>query len=109
MLRIPSFERNRSVEFAIDLVAEYAGLVAPALAFWAAMLLHLQPKDTNSSVVQSLYFLILMFVAVLTVRATTSHDPMWLANAASLGALIVIGVLKRPADHLDSAWLQSEF
>lgn len=96
------------MEFAIELVAEYSGLVAPALALWAGLLLHMQPKDTNNPIVQSLYFLVLMFIAVLTVRATMNHDTMWLANAASLGTLIVIGVLKRPVDGLDSAVLQSE-
>jgi hypothetical protein len=96
------------VEFAIDLVAQYAGIVAPAMAFWAALLLHMQPKDTNNPVVQSVYFLILIFVAVLTVRATMCHDPMWLVNAASLGSLIVVGALKRPTEHIDSVLIHSE-
>lgn len=96
------------MEFTVDLVAEYAGWVAPAIALWAGLLLHMQPKDTNNPVVQSLFFLTLILVSILTVRATTSHDPMWLANAASLGSLIVIGVLKRPSEHMDSVLLQSE-
>ncbi len=96
------------MEFAISLVAEYSGVLAPALAFWAALMLHLQPKDCNSGMVQTHFFFSLLVVAVLTVRATMDHDPMWLANAASLGVLIVAGALKRPTDQLESVALHSE-
>lgn len=96
------------MEFAITLAAEYSGIVAPALAFWAALLLHIQPKNTNSSIVQTVFFFTLLLVAVLTLRATADHDPMWLANAGSLGVLIVAGALRRPADSIESIALHSE-
>lgn len=96
------------MEFAISFVAEYSGVLAPAIAFWAALMLHLQPKDCNSGMIQTHFFFSLLVVAVLTVRATTNHDPMWLANAASLGVLIVAGVLKRPTGELESLAIHSE-
>ncbi len=95
------------MEYVIELAAEYSGAIAPGLAVWATLLLHMQPKDKCCSVSQVWYFVSLLFVSVLTVRATMSHDPMWLANAASLGVLIVSGVLKRPVDEMDSLVLNS--
>lgn len=95
------------MEFVINLVAEYSGIVAPGVAVWATLMLHMQPKNINSSMVQIVYFFSLLFVALLTVRATLNHDPMWLISASSLGVLIVAGALKRPVEEFDAIILNS--
>lgn len=96
------------MNYCVELAAEYSTIVAPGLSIWAGLLLHMQPRNCNCSVVQGLYFFSLLFVSVLTIRATMNHDTGWLVNAASLGILIVLGVLKRPVADLDSWVVNSE-
>jgi hypothetical protein len=96
------------MERVIELVVEYSGIVAPGLSLWAALLLHIQPRHSNNSMVQVLYFLALSLVSTLTVRATVNNDPSWLISATSLGALIVAGALKRPVEDFDDLLVTAE-
>jgi hypothetical protein len=89
------------MEALLSLTVEYSAAISPLLSLWAIALLFLQPKDSDQSSAQAIYFMAMLVVSTLTVRATLTHDTFWLLNAASLGLLIVAGALRRPEDRAE--------
>ncbi|MBX3423447.1 MAG: hypothetical protein KF752_17960 [Pirellulaceae bacterium] len=86
------------MEFVIDLIGSHSAFLAPALTAWAMLTLYVQPKTEIGFSASGFYFVVLLMVAVLTMRTTMVHDKLWLIHAASLGVLIVGGVLWRPSE-----------
>ncbi len=85
------------MESVIAAAAVGGGLLAPVLTMWAITALYTQKRGHDCAMTQALYFFSLMAVAGLTIRAVTADDGCWLTHTASLGVLIVAGVMRRPA------------
>ena len=85
------------MERLIELIGDYSDVMSPAVAIWSISLLYLQPKDADRQVSQLLFFGSMLLIAGLTVRTTMMNPERWLIHAASLGCLIVSGVMRRPS------------
>jgi len=96
------------MESVIQAAAAGCGLLAPALTMWAIAALYTQKRGQDCALTQALYFFALMAVAGLTIRAVTAVDGCWLTHTASLGGLIVAGVMRRPAP-LDSQYSDAHY
>lgn len=84
------------MERLLEFVASFPGLIVPALALWAIVGLYSLRSGCHCPVTEILYFCVLLFVSGFTVRTVVVEDGCWLAHSASLGALIVAGVLRKP-------------
>ncbi len=87
------------MEELIGFVAVCSGLVAPMLTVSAVVAIYMQKPEQDCGLRQLVFFFALLSVAGLTVRAVTIDDGCWLTHTASLGVLIVAGVLRRPPEH----------
>jgi hypothetical protein len=97
------------MERLLDCVASFPVMVVPALALWAIIGLYSMKSGSHCSVTEMLYFCVLLFVSGFTVRTILVDDGCWLAHSASLGALVVAGVLRRPeAVNQDNSILDPE-
>jgi hypothetical protein len=86
------------MESLIAWVGNYSSILVPVAAFWAIACLHSLESGTTCKVTERLFFLALLLVAGCTVRTVLINDGSWLVNTASLGCLIVAGVMRRPVD-----------
>lgn len=77
-------------------------LMVPALAMWAVIGINVFRAEAQRPLVDSLYFLVMIFIGVLTWRTMSINDACWLIHTASLGTMIVFGVLPR-RDPMDEA------
>jgi len=67
--------------------------------------LFIRPAGCECPVAQMVYFVAFLFVSGLTMRSVVVDDSAWLTQAASLGVLVVAGVLRKPqgARQVDDA------
>jgi hypothetical protein len=65
--------------------------------------LYVQPAGPSNQN-HTLFFVVLLVLATLTVRTTMMHDETWLIHAGSLGSLIVAGAMRRPDEASDAAF-----
>jgi|LakMenEpi03Aug12_release.lakeMendotaPanAssembly.Ray.scaffolds.fasta_scaffold00135_2 hypothetical protein len=91
------------MELLVDLVGCYSCILAPALAACAMTALYVQPAGPSNQN-HTLFFVVLLVLATLTVRTTMMHDETWLIHAGSLGSLIVAGAMRRPDEASDAAF-----
>lgn len=70
-------------------------LLVPALAAWAIFGISACRETQLQPWVDSLYFLIMLVIGALTWRTMETHDACFLIHTASLGIMIVFGVLPR--------------
>ncbi len=70
-------------------------LLVPALAAWAILGINVYRETQVQPWVDSLYFLIMLVIGALTWRTMETHDACFLIHTASLGIMIVFGVLPR--------------
>ncbi|GIW97290.1 MAG: hypothetical protein KatS3mg111_0623 [Pirellulaceae bacterium] len=84
----------------IDQATGWLDFLVPAIALWAVVCLHMQPRAEERNVSQAFYVFALLLVAALTVRTVTTFQACWLVHTASLGSMIVAGVLYRPEPDL---------
>ncbi len=77
-------------------------LLVPALALWAVIGLNTARSEAMRPWMDSIYFLVMILIAVLTWRTMSANDPCWLIHTTSLGTLIVFGVLPK-RDPIDEA------
>lgn len=70
-------------------------LLVPALAVWAVIGINVYKAEAQRPVIDTLYFLIMLLIAALTWRTMSVNDSCWLIHTASLGTMIVAGVLPR--------------
>ena len=83
----------------VECIHCYAGLLVPLLALWAISCLYAARSGCQCHATQIIYLATMLVVAGLTVRTVTANDGCWLVHTASLGVLIVVGVMKRPAEE----------
>ncbi len=85
------------MESVVEAAVCFSGLLVPSLAIWAIVALYSQCSGVECCVTQFLFFATLLFIAGMTVRTVTTDDGYWLIHTASLGVMIVAGVMRRPA------------
>jgi hypothetical protein len=81
---------------AVESIASFPSLLVPMLVLWAIVGLYSLRSGAQCTATQVLYFAILLFVSLVTVRTVVADDGYWLPHTASLGTLIVAGVMRRP-------------
>jgi hypothetical protein len=92
--------KESSMESVVASVVCCSGLLVPMLAVWAIAALYTQCSGSECCVTQYLFFGALLFIAGMTVRTVTTDDGCWLIHTTSLGAMIVAGVMRRPASQV---------
>lgn len=75
-----------------------SGFVAPLLALWATVCLYTVRDGCRCTVTQIVFFATMIVIAGLTVRTVVVDDCSWLSHSASLGGMIVFGVMRKPAE-----------
>lgn len=86
------------MEQLINSLVHLSGYVVPVLAIWATFCLYAARESRQSAVMQIVFFATLVAIAGLTARNVFVNDCNWLNQAASLGAMIVFGVMRKPGE-----------
>ncbi|MCC6508804.1 MAG: hypothetical protein IT423_06835 [Pirellulaceae bacterium] len=86
----------------MQVFVHWTTLLVPALAIWAIVGINAYRSSALRPVVDTLYFLVMILIGVLTWRTMSNNDAFWLIHTASLGIMIVFGVLPR-RESLDEA------
>jgi hypothetical protein len=76
--------------------------MVPALALWAVIGVQVFKEEAQRAAVDGLYFLAILLVGAMTWRTMSLNDPYWLIHTASLGMMIVAGVLPRRSSAEES-------
>lgn len=84
------------MERAIDCIVDYAGFIVPLLALWAITGLYSLRAGCQCVASQLLFFFVMLVISGMTVRTVVVDDGCWLIHTASLGTMIVAGVMRRP-------------
>ena len=92
------------MEQLIESVASYSALAVPMLAMWAIACLYTARTGCQCTLTQIAYFVALLAISGLTVRTVLVDDGCWLIHTASLGVMIVSGVMRRPAEREVLRW-----
>lgn len=87
------------MERIIEVAVSFSAVLVPILALWAVVGLYALRTGVECYATQLLFFCSLMFIAGMTVRTIMANDGLWLVHTASLGVMVVAGVMKRPMDH----------
>jgi hypothetical protein len=80
----------------IESIASSSGILVPLLTIWALVGLYTQRTGCQCVATQVLYLSVMLFIAGITVRTVMVDDGCWLVHTASLGTLVVSGVMRRP-------------
>ncbi|MDX1925358.1 MAG: hypothetical protein SFV81_02495 [Pirellulaceae bacterium] len=80
----------------IESIASSAGILVPLLTVWAIVGLYTQRSGCQCVATQILYLSVMLFIAGITIRTVMVDDGCWLVHTASLGVLVVSGVMRRP-------------
>ena len=86
------------MERLIETVVLCSGLLVPLMAVWAIACLYCARNGGQCYATQIVYFSTLLTIAGLTVRTVMADDCCWLIHTASLGVMIVVGVMRRPSE-----------
>ena len=84
-------------------IVDCSGVLIPFLALWAIASLYTARSESESHSTQAVFFGALLFIAVVTIRTVMVDEGCWLLHTSSLGAMIVAGVLRRPATEDDDS------
>lgn len=91
------------MELAMQVFVDWTALMVPALAVWAVIGIHVYRSEGQSALVDALYFLAMVVIAALTWRTMNANDSCWLIHTASLGTMIVGGVLPKRGENAEEA------
>ena len=86
------------MERLIDCLVFCSGFTVPLLALWAIACLYTLRSGIQCYASQIIYFATLLMISGLTVRTVMADDGCWLAHTASLGVMVVFGVMRRPGE-----------
>ncbi len=86
----------------MQVFVDWTTLLVPAIATWAILGIHVYRCEHYRSIVDTLYFLAMILIAGLTWRTMNANESCWLIHTASLGIMIVAGVMPRK-DAFDEA------
>ncbi|MEM7475162.1 MAG: hypothetical protein AAF483_09240 [Planctomycetota bacterium] len=75
----------------------------PIAAIWAVASLYTLKSGCRCKITECGFFAALLLVAICTVRTVLANEACWLVHTATLGLLIVAGVMRRPAETIDLA------
>jgi hypothetical protein len=88
----PLFRKDSKVD-QLAFLADWAVVLVPALAIWAVLGAHSRRYADYRTLCDCLYFALMLIIAGLTLRTMSANDPCWLIHTASLGAMVVGGVV----------------
>ena len=83
------------MELAMQVFVDWTALMVPALALWAVIGIHVYRSEGLALLVDVFYFLVMVLIAALTWRTMSVNDSCWLIHTASLGTMIIGGVLPK--------------
>lgn len=86
------------MEDLIHVIGYYSAVLVPLLAVWAILGLYTLGADRRCHCTECAFFLAMLIVAGCTIRTVVANDACWLVHTASLGCLVVAGVMRRPVD-----------
>ena len=89
------FRKESKLEPLMQVFIDWVTLLVPALAVWAILGVHSYRCEGYGVVVDTLYFLCMLGIAAMTWRTMSQNDACWLIHTASLGAMIVAGVMPK--------------
>ncbi len=84
----------------IDSIASWSSVLVPILAVWAIAGLYTQKSGCQCPATQLLYLTVLLFIAGLTIRTVIVDDECLLIHTATLGVMVVSGVMRRTEEVL---------
>lgn len=84
------------MERVIECIVSYAGFIVPLLALWAIAGLYSLRAGCQCVATQLLFFSVMLLIAGITIRTVLANDGCWLVHTASLGVMVVAGVMRRP-------------
>jgi hypothetical protein len=88
------------MERLIECLVLGSGMIVPALSIWAIACLYISKNGCQCRLANLVYFGVLLMVAGLTVRTVLVDDSCWLIHTATLGMLVVFGVMRRPNEEI---------
>ncbi len=103
MEAILSTRKDSTLEQLIEAIVSYASFLVPLLAIWAIAGLYTQQPGCQCIATQVLYLSVLLFIAGITIRTVTNDGEGLLIHTASLGTLVVFGVMRRPDERATEA------
>ena len=87
----------------IETITSGCDFIVPIASVWAVASLYTLKSGCRCKVTECGFFIALLVVAMCTVRTVLANESCWLVHTASLGSLIVAGVMRRPAETMDLA------
>lgn len=97
------------MELAMQVFVDWTALMVPALALWAVIGIHAYRSEGFALLVDVFYFLVMVLIAALTWRTMSGNDSCWLIHTASLGTMIIGGVLPKRDSSEEAANLIGQF
>ena len=86
------------MEALIYQLGAYWAILVPLIAVCAIGCLYALEAGHRCPVTESMFFLALMLIAGCTLRTVIVNEGCWLVHTASLGCMIVAGVMRRPVN-----------
>ncbi len=84
------------MERVIECIVDYAGFMVPLLALWAIAGLYSLRAGCQCVATELLFYCVMLLISGITVRTVLADHGCWLVHTASLGTMIVAGVMRRP-------------
>ncbi|QDV27075.1 hypothetical protein Q31a_54560 [Aureliella helgolandensis] len=86
------------MERLVEAILFSSAMLVPLMTVWAIFGLYTVKSGCQCPLTEMLYFAVMLFVAGFTVRTVMTDDSgCWLMHTASLGVMIVAGVLRKPS------------
>lgn len=87
------------MERMIEAIGYGATILVPLLALWAIASLYSLQTGRQCAVTECVYYVVLLLVSGVTLRTILADDSCWLVHTASLCAMVIAGVMRRPQDE----------
>lgn len=87
------------MERLLECALHYSNFIVPILALWAIACLYTVRSGQQCRTSQVVFFTTLLAISGLTVRTVMADDCCWLIHTASLGVMVVSGVMRRPGEQ----------
>ena len=85
----------------IETVAGCSSLLVPFAAMWAVACLYCLQTGGRCIIKECSFLLVLVLIAGITVRSVVAMDASFLLNTATLGVVVVAGVIRKPAPVME--------
>ena len=83
------------MDLVLQFFVDWLAFLVPALAVWAVIGIHVYRSDFHQPTIDAIYFAAMLVIGALTWRTMSGNDSHWLVHTASLGIMIVGGVMHK--------------